>query len=328
MFKKKPQKIRYGVIGLGQKSYSGILPNFSRANQNSELVALVSRSSEKLHFYSEKYNVPHTFLLKDITHLLSSNLIDAVYIATPASIAQEIAELASLHNIHILSDKPVLIENTGSKVMIAYRHLFESANYEVRELTRTGKIGEPRIFNTTLSFNAKEFTPDTLSDLGGSCINIARRLFNADPIEVMAISAGPATISFLMKFPQGGIATVNLSTEALRTADYEIIGSQGRIRLEEAYEYSRSMMMKIYEENKITIKKFPRRDLFSRTILAFSNSIQKNKIPKENGAKEIKILKALDLSLDLGTPISVATLNRRKTKPITTTFNEPTWMNQ
>lgn len=328
MFGKNSTKIRYGVIGLGERTYSGILPNFARANQNSELVALVSRSAEKLQFYKEKYNIPHTFLLKDIKHLLNSSLIDALYIATPSPIAQEIAELAVSHNLHILSDKPISIENPQGKVMIAYRHLFESANHEVRELTRQGQIGEPRLFNTTLSYRSESSDDSLLYNLGGNCINIARRLFNSEPIEVMAMSSGEL-ISFILKFPKNQMATINIGSDTLRTADYEMIGSSGRIRLEEAYEYSRSMTMKVYEGNKITIKKFPRRDLFSRIILAFSHYIQNDKNIKENGIQDTKIIRALELSLDLGTPITLREFGRRKPRSSPSlNFNEPTWMNQ
>lgn len=331
MFKKKQKKIRYAVIGLGEISYSGILPNFSRASQNSELVAIVSRSSEKLRFYSEKYHIPHTFLMKDILHLLNSSLIDAIYIATPYPIAQEIAELASEKEIHILSDKPISLKNNSQKVMIAYRHLLESANSEIQKFVHDGKIGEPRIFNSTLSYHSEDRDERLLYNLGGSCINIARRIFKSDPIEVFANSHSKDTISLILKFPKGQLANLNISSESIQTSDYEIIGTTGRIRLEEAYEYAKSMTMKFYEKNKITIKRYPRRDLFSRILLSFSSTIQNNKTSIETGTDDIRIIKAIELSLDLGTPISLRDFTRRKKKDFDVSSlpsNEPTWMNQ
>jgi predicted dehydrogenase len=121
-------------------------------------------------------------------------------------------------------------------------------------------------------------------------------------------------VSCLMKFPEGRVANFSISFGAFAAADYDLIGSRGRIRLEKAYEFSRPMTLKIYEERKIITKKYPKRDQFRPEILYFSECIQKKKKPEpsgEEGLADIKIIEAFLLSIDLGSPIRLDEFSKK-----------------
>jgi predicted dehydrogenase len=87
----------------------------------------------------------------------------------------------------------------GVKLMIAYRLHFEAGNLEAIRLAESGKLGNPRIF--TSEFAQQETEDNTrvtesvdlgggpLYDMGVYCINAARYLFRAEPIEVFAAAA-------------------------------------------------------------------------------------------------------------------------------------------
>ena len=46
-------------------------------------------------------------------------------------------------------------EQNQTKLMIAYRLHFEKANLQAVELAQSGKLGEPRIFNSTFTMQVK-----------------------------------------------------------------------------------------------------------------------------------------------------------------------------
>lgn len=66
------------------------------------------------------------------------------------------------------------------------------------EIVKSGKLGEPRIFNSVFSQQVREgnirlqreLGGGTLYDIGIYCINAARYLFEAEPTEVFAAQTG------------------------------------------------------------------------------------------------------------------------------------------
>jgi glucose-fructose oxidoreductase len=84
--------------------------------------------------------------------------------------------------------------------------------------------------------------------------------------------------------------------------------------LEKGYEYAKTMVLKTYEEGKISLKRYPKRDQFSPELLYFSDCIQKKKkvAPSgDEGLMDIKIIEALLLSIDLGSPITLDEIHKR-----------------
>ena len=82
--------------------------------------------------------------------------------------------------------------------MVAYRLHFERANLEAGEVARSGRIGEPRLFNSTFCTPVvpgnirvrRDTGGGVLYDIGIYCINAARYLFGDEPVEVRAACAG------------------------------------------------------------------------------------------------------------------------------------------
>ena len=79
--------------------------------------------------------------------------------------------------------------------MIAYRLHFEEANLKAIEIVKSGKLGEPRVFNSLFGMQVRgqhphrsEMGGGTLYDLGVYCINAARYLFGTSPWRVFAYS--------------------------------------------------------------------------------------------------------------------------------------------
>lgn len=345
----KPKKnIRYAVVGLGHIAQFAVLPAFKNAKDNSELVAIVSGDSEKLKKIGDEYGIEKRYLYSEFEECLKSGEIDAIYIATPNFYHRNIMETAAKYGVHVLCEKPMAVTtedclsmiNEANKhniqLMVAYRLHFEAANLEAIKQAHSKRIGDLKIFNSVFTMQVKDHHNIRLEetdkgggplyDIGIYCINAARYLFKSEPIEVFAMSGNSKdsrfkktdeSISCVMKFPEGKLATFSISFGAFPSADYDLIGSKGRIRLEKAYEYSKPIAMKIYEDNKIITKKYPKRDQFAPEILYFSDCIQKKKKPEpsgEEGLADLKIIEALLLSIDLGSPITLDEINK-KTRP-------------
>jgi glucose-fructose oxidoreductase len=349
MFSSKPkQKIRYAVVGLGHIAQAAVLPAFKNARSNSELVALVSGDKEKLKLVGDKYHIEKRYLYSEFEQCLKNDEVDAVYISTPNFYHRNIMETAARFGVHVLCEKPMAVTTEDClsmiseakkydiQLMIAYRLHFESANLEAIKIAQSKKIGDLKIFNSVFTMQIKdhhnirleeaEKGGGPLYDIGIYCINAARYLFKAEPVEVFGMSGSSKDarfkkvdeiVSCVMKFPEERLATFSVSFGAFSTADYDLIGTKGRIRLEKGYEYATTMTLKTYEDRKIISKKYPKRDQFSPELIYFSDCIQKKKRPEpsgEEGLADIKIIEALLLSIDLGAPITLEEINK-KTRP-------------
>lgn len=348
MLLKKKDKIRYAVVGLGYIAQTAVLPAFRNARKNSQLVALVSGDKEKLKKLGDKYKIEKRSLYTEFEDLMKSGEVDAVYIATPNFHHRNIMETAARYGVHVLCEKPLAVttedcysmineaEKHGIQLMTAYRLHFEAANLEAIKRAHSKRIGDLKIFNSVFSMQVKDqnnIRLDTvekgggpLYDIGIYCINASRYLFKSEPLEVFATASSSKdtrfkktdeTISCILKYPEGKVASFTISFGAFAASDYDLIGTKGRIRLEKGFEYSAPMLLKTYEEGKIFTKRYSKRDQFSPELIYFSDCIQRKKKVEpsgEEGLMDIKIIEALLLSIDLGSPITLEEIHKR-TRP-------------
>ena len=105
-------KIRWSVIGTG--SIANAFAHSIKHCKHSELIAVFGRNKEALQTFSEKFDVVG---VNDIDELVSSNKIDAIYIATPHSSHFEYALLAIKNNKHVLCEKPITMNHIESMVL-------------------------------------------------------------------------------------------------------------------------------------------------------------------------------------------------------------------
>src|SRR5688572_23688168 len=105
--KKEVRKVRYAVAGLGYIAQIAVLPAFKHAQENSELVALISSDNEKLKKLADKYRVECTGAYEDFEQCLEEGAVDAVYIATPNTLHKGLAIRAAEMGVHILCEKPL-----------------------------------------------------------------------------------------------------------------------------------------------------------------------------------------------------------------------------
>lgn len=331
----RTRKIRYAVVGLGHIAQRAVLPAFAHARRNSELRALVSSDDEKLQTLGETYGVTTLGHYEDLERCLDE--CDAVYIATPNTEHAEHAIRAAHAGVHVLCEKPLATTDAeceqilracreaGVRIMTAYRLHFEPLTIEVLELIRDGRIGEPRIFAAAFSMMARpgnirtrpETGGGTLYDLGVYCINAARMVFDAEPTQVFAYSIDGArsgfpgvddTTSAVMRFEQDRLATFTSSFGAADVSSYRVIGTEGDIHVEPAFEYAEALGYTLTRDGKKTKKRGRKVDQFAAELLYFSDCIREERDPEpsaEEGAWDLRIIDAMYESSRTGEPIAL-----------------------
>jgi predicted dehydrogenase len=336
------RKIRYAVVGLGYISQIAVLPAFAHATKNSELTALVSDDSEKLKKLGRKYRIERLHHYDEYDDLLASGDVDAVYIGLPNHLHHEYTLRAARAGIHVLCEKPMAVtveecedmiracQASDVKLMIAYRLHFEEANLKAIEIVNSGRIGEPRIFDSVFTNQVKEGNirlrretgGGTLYDIGIYCINAARYLFRSEPIEVFAKAANNGEERFkeieemtsaIMQFPGERLASFTCSFGAADVSAYQVVGTEGALRVDPAYEFSAGLKHTITLNGKTRERKFPKRDQFSPELLYFSDCILNNKEPEpsgQEGINDVRIIRALYRSIETGQPVRIGKLEK------------------
>ncbi len=341
------RKIRYAVVGLGHIAQAAVLPAFAHAG-NSELTALVSGDPTKLKKLGKKYGVSALYSYDDYDALLKSGTIDAVYIALPNSMHRSYTIRAARAGVHVLCEKPMAVdekeceamiracEHGGVKLMTAYRLHFDDANLKAAEIAASGKLGDPRIFNSIFTMQVqpgnirvkKEMGGGTLYDIGIYCINAARYIFRAEPVEVTAFTANSGDERFreveemvgaVIRFPEDRIATFVTSFGAADQGVYTVVGTKGSLTVEKAYEYIGEAKHRLTIGTREKETTFPSSDQFAPELLHFSQCILEDRDPEPSGregALDVEIIRALYKSAETGRPVRLD-LPQRKTRPTT-----------
>lgn len=338
-----PKKVRYAVVGLGHIAQVAVLPAFAHAAENSELTAFVSDDPEKLDKLGRKYRVKQRYGYDRYDECLRSGDIDAVYIALPNHLHREYTERAARAGIHVLCEKPMAVTEAdcqamiaaardgGVKLMIAYRLHFEEANLKAIDLVQSGRLGEPRIFNSVFTMQVREGdirlgSPDdgggTLYDIGVYCINAARYLFQSEPTEVFAFSANNGDERFrdmdemtsaVLRFPEERLASFTCSFGATDVSTYQVVGTKGDLVLNPAYEYAGELTHRITVNGKTRERTFPKRDQFAPELVSFSECVLTGADPEpsgEEGLADIRVVRALYESAHAGKPVRLAPFDK------------------
>lgn len=126
-------KVRFGVIGTN--FIVDKVLEAARLDHRFELTAIYSRTQERADEFAKKHNVPHTFT--SLEDMLSSNLIDAVYIASPNSLHASQSILCMQHGKHVFCEKPFASNADEVKAMIATAEKYNVRLMEAMKPTMT-----------------------------------------------------------------------------------------------------------------------------------------------------------------------------------------------
>jgi glucose-fructose oxidoreductase len=340
-----PRQVRYAVVGLGHIAQTAVLPAFAHAKKNSRLEALVSDDPRKLRALGRRHRVERLVDYDGLDELLASGDVDAVYIALPNHLHAEFTLRAARAGVHVLCEKPLaptsaecerMLEATddaGVKLMTAYRLHFHPANLEAVKLARSRRLGELRAFSSSFGMQVRpgnirveaELGGGPLLDLGIYCVNAARYLFGAEPLEVQATATRssdprfaevPEMVSATLRFPQDRVAQFTCSFGSADTDWYELVGTRGSLRLDPAYSHSEAATLVAKLGRTRRTRRFAKSDQFAPEILHFSACILADRTPGPSGlegAIDVAILEAIQAAARSGAsvPLSLPAPERR-----------------
>lgn len=126
-------KIRFGIIGTNFISDWVIAG--ARQDERFDLVAVYSRTQETADAFAAKHQIPFTFT--SLEAMVESNLIDAVYIASPNSLHASQSILCMQHGMHVLCEKPLASNVSEARAMIAASEKFNVTLMEAMKPTLT-----------------------------------------------------------------------------------------------------------------------------------------------------------------------------------------------
>jgi glucose-fructose oxidoreductase len=336
--KQNAAKVRYAVVGLGHIAQAAVLPAFAQA-ENSELAALVSDDPEKLEKLGRRYKVKTRFSYEQYDQCLRNGDIDAVYIALPNHLHRSFTERAARAGVHVLCEKPMAVteedclsmirvaDENKVKLMVAYRLHFEEANLKAIDLVQGGKLGDARLFDSVFTMQVKagdirlsprELGGGTLYDIGIYCINAVRNIYGAEPMEVVAFSSNNGDPRFsqceemtsaILRFPgRERLASFTCSFGAADVSSYRIVGTNGDLVMDPAYEYAGELIQRVTIDGKTRERKFPKRDQFAPELVAFSECILTGAAPEPDGWEglaDVRVIRALYRSADTGQPVTL-----------------------
>jgi predicted dehydrogenase len=335
--------VRYAVVGQGYIAQAAVLPAFRHARRNSRLVALVSGDLAKRRELGKKYDVA-TYSYEEYETCLKSGDVDAVYIALPNSMHREYTVRAAECGVHVLCEKPLAVTEEECKAMIAacrrrkvklmtaYRLHFERATLQaLRDTGSKGVIGEPRLFVSSFTMNVEppnirlesKMGGGTLYDVGVYCINAARHLFRAEPIEADCVAVegdkDPGDVeesaSCILRFPGDRLASFTVSFGTDKTSEYRVVGTRGSLRVEPGYELAAGLELHITRGGKKRTVKYKKRDQFAPELLHFSDCILEGRDPEpsgEEGLADVRVIRALYRSAGTGRRVSLAAGRKRR----------------
>jgi predicted dehydrogenase len=324
------QKVRYAVIGAGNIAQAAVLPAFAHAKRNSELVALISGDAEKREELSKKYQLELCGDYPDLEEILVAGNIDALYIATPNSLHKEHALKAAAARVNVLCEKPLAMsvadclemseacERSGVSLMVAYRLHFEEASLKAIELVKTGKIGDPRVFECVFGHTVRredirrrpELGGGATFDLGVYCVNAARNLFRDEPVLVFALGQNrdgvDDTTTAVLQFPRGRVAQFTVSNTVAGVSSYRVLGTNGDLRVEPGFEYREGLEHHLTIDGEVRHEAFEKRDQFAPELEYFSDCILEGRSPEPNAEEaicDLRVLEAILKSAQTGKPV-------------------------
>jgi glucose-fructose oxidoreductase len=324
------------VIGQGHFAQAAVLPAIEQL-ADVELSALVSGSDHKLTELGDRYGVRTLCDYSKLDQLLGSGKIDAVYIAVPNDLHAEMCLIAARNGVHVMCEKPMApteaecmqmiraCATRGIRLMIAYRLHFEAANLVAVEVARGGEIGEPRIFSSVFSMQVREGNVRTqprrgagpIYDIGVYCINAARYLFRSEPVEVLAtklsgrdarFSAVDEAYACTLRFPNERVAQFTCSFGAADRASYQVVGTDGFLTLDNAYDYAAEMKLRIEGKHGSKTRTFTKRDQVAAEIAYFAKCIRDKVDPEPSGWEglaDVRIIQAIQSSARFGRAVPI-----------------------
>lgn len=255
------KKVRWGIMSTASIGKRSVIPGIQESRRN-EVVAVASRSLENAQSFAKALNIPTAY--GSYEELLSDPEIDAVYIPLPNHLHKEWTIKAAQYGKHILCEKPIALNEEEAEEMIeacdeagvvlaeAYMYRHQQRYEDIKMKIKAGAIGDVRGIHGVFTFDGsadkgnirftKAWGGGSIYDVGCYPISAARLLLDEEPIAVTSHAyfspdhgGVDMMASGLMEFSSGVALTFDCGMWAEFRNHMEILGTEGRIVMENAF---------------------------------------------------------------------------------------------
>ncbi|WP_027964127.1 Gfo/Idh/MocA family protein [Halalkalibacillus halophilus] len=276
-------RINFGILSTANIAQKALIPAMQRA-ENVELTAIASGSG-KASEVANVFNIEKSY--DQYEELLDDSEVEAVYIPLPNHLHKEWVIKSAEAGKHILCEKPAGLNAAeidemkeacgrhGVVFMEAFMYQFHSQHQRVKELISSGEIGEVKLMRASFSFPLANPEGNIrvdqakgggcVYDVGSYCLHTFRNILEdtADSVWVR----GNVDQSFQVETSATGMIQMNSGVEALFDCgfhtqlrhEYEVIGSEGTIRVPRAYRpdaFGGEGIVQIEKDNSIQTERY------------------------------------------------------------------------
>ncbi|MDX1395698.1 MAG: Gfo/Idh/MocA family oxidoreductase [Gemmatimonadota bacterium] len=250
--------LRWGVVGTGSiaNSMAAVIDRAAGA----ELAAVSSRSMDTAREYADRHGVAGAF--DSWADMIASDAVDAIYVATPTSVREEICVAAARGGRHVLGEKPFASLPSVRRILAACREndvaFMDGTHFPHHPRTHEIRTRRDELVGTTWSvasafqFNLADrsnirYDPDlepmgAIGDAGwynmraaveylpaGADLEGAATFLRRD-VETGAVIGG----SGVLRFSGGATSTWDCGFDsAARVADLRISGTEGVVSIDD-----------------------------------------------------------------------------------------------
>jgi predicted dehydrogenase len=321
-----PTKLRWGVLSSAAIGLKKVIPAMQQG-ELTHVTAIATRDRAKAEEPARTLGIGKVY--GSYEELLADPQIDAIYNPLPNHLHVPWTIKAAEAGKHVLCEKPLSLTVAEARTLVdiqartkvkigeAFMVRTHPQWLRTRELIASGRIGELRSIQGFFSYhnvnpanirNIPECGGGALMDIGCYPINIARFLFNEEPVGVMGlIDRDPAMktdrlTSAILHFPSGQ-SVFTCSTQLVPYQRINVFGTRGRIEIEIPFNAPNDRPCRILIDDGhdlfgggITIEAFPICDQYTIQGDAFSKAIIENTtvpVPLEDAIKNMAVIEAV-----------------------------------
>lgn len=253
--------LRWGIVGAAGIAQKAVMPAI-QASRTSVIQAVASRGIDKAREAADKFGVAQAY--GSYEELLSDPNIDAVYIPLPNHLHREWTIRFAEAGKHVLCEKPLALNAAEAQEMVdacakagvvlaeAFMYRHHPRMEQIKGIIASGEIGELRAFRGAFTFNnaadksnirnRADWGGGGLYDVGCYPLSAARYFMGKEP-EAVTVHAffSPEhdnvdmMASGLVEFEGGVALTFDCGMWANFRQSFEIVGTEGRIELPNAF---------------------------------------------------------------------------------------------
>ena len=315
------RKIRWGVLGYARIARESVIPAIIRSG-NSEFHAIASREETKLAECRARYPMAQSH--RGYEALLRDPTVEAVYIPLPNSLHREWTIRAAEHGKHVLCEKPLALNAAEAREMVAacashgvllmeaFMYRYTDRTRQVREVLRSGVLGEIRQVTSTFRFPLAnpasiklrpELGGGALYDVGCYPVNFiglvadaaAGAMARPESVAVECERVGGIDMNFsaLLKYPGGLLAAAHCGFNAHKRIRSEITGTTGVLEVPETFfDPAGSLTLTLGEERReIPVAES---DRYRAEVEDFADAILGGRAPQFATAESLRNMEVID----------------------------------